>query len=117
MLRLDKKEIIMSQWQLKLEIKDIMEKLRSEEFTLQDGAKEIIKRLETFRPVIEKKFADYLYEYEEVIENFEIFSEDSEMNEEVEEFDYRLKRLYDWGDMKLNNDIIGGKAMCWINNL
>jgi hypothetical protein len=115
MVKLDKKEIIMSRWQLRLEIKDIMEKMRSDEFTLQDGAKEIIKRLETFRPIIEKKFADYLYEYEEAIEEFEIFAEDEGMNDETEEFDYRLERLYDWGDMPLDSNF-GGKKMCWINN-
>jgi len=106
----------MSQWQLKLEIKDIMEKLRYDEFTLQEGAKEIVNRLEKLRLVMESKFADYLTEFEEVIDDFEMFAEDDSMNDEVEEFDYRLGNLYDWGDIKLDNDIIGGKALCWINN-
>jgi hypothetical protein len=106
----------MSQWQMKLEIKDVMQKLRSNEFTLQNGAKEIIKRLEVLRPVVENKFADYLSEFENVIDDFKVFSEDESMNEENESFDYALDNLYDWGDIKLDNNYIGGRAMCWINN-
>jgi hypothetical protein len=106
----------MSQWQMKLEIKDVMQKLRSDEFTLQSGAKEIINRLEVLRPVVENKFADYLSEFENVIDDFKVFAEDESMNEENESFDYALDNLYDWGDIKLDGDYIGGKAMCWINN-
>ena len=106
----------MSQWQMKLEIKDVMQKLRSNEFTLQSGAKEIINRLEVLRPVVENKFADYLSEFENVIDDFKVFAEDESMNEENESFDYALDNLYDWGDIKLDGDYIGGKAMCWINN-
>jgi len=107
----------MSQWQMKLEIKDVMQKLRSNEFTLQSGAKEIINRLEVLRPVVENKFADYLSEFENVIDDFKVFAEDESMNEENESFDYALDNLYDWGDIKLDGDYIGGRAMCWINNL
>ena len=106
----------MSQWQMKLEIKDVMQKLRSDEFTLQSGAKEIINRLEVLRPVVENKFADYLSEFENVIDDFKVFAEDESMNEENESFDYALDNLYDWGDIKLDGDYIGGRAMCWINN-
>ena len=106
----------MSQWQMKLEIKDVMQKLRSNEFNLQSGAKEIINRLEVLRPVVESKFADYLSEFENVIDDFKVFAEDESMNEENESFDYALDNLYDWGDIKLDGDYIGGRAMCWINN-
>jgi hypothetical protein len=105
----------MAQWQMKLELKDIMQKIRSKEFTLQDGAKEIIKRLEKLRPVVETKFVDYLTDFEDVIEDFKVFAEDDSINDEDEEFDYRLSNLYDWGDISLDNEF-GGKKMCWINN-
>jgi TRAP-type mannitol/chloroaromatic compound transport system substrate-binding protein len=105
----------MTQWQMTLEMKDIMQKLRSNEFTLQEASKEIIRRLEKLRPKVESKFADYLSDFEDVIDDFEVFAEDDSMNDETGEFDYRLSNLYDWGDISLDNKF-GGKKMCWINN-
>jgi len=102
----------MAQWQLKLILKDFWDKY-PEELTLQQVSQKLLERMNELRPEVEKRFPDYLDDFDNSIEDFELFAEDDSMNEEEEEFNYRLDNLYDWADISLDNTF-GGKKLCWI---
>lgn len=103
----------MAQWQMKLPLKDFWHKYPNE-LTLQQMAQKLIERLKELRPEVKRRFPDWIDDFDTCVEDFEIFAEDETMNNEEDEFDYRLANLYDWADIRLDNNVIGGRKMCWI---
>ena len=99
----------MSDWQHKLELKDLHNKYRAGELTPEALGKEVSKRLtaliERNRPPISE---DLLSEAEDIASEFE------NGIEEVDDYDNVLARLYDWADTSLDGKF-GGKKLCWIN--
>ncbi len=89
----------MANWQNTIDISGI---LHNDDTTINDKGKELAKRIQEFGHF--EKYRDPLndiaMQFEEV--------------ESVEEFDYLLDELYDWGDTPLD-DNWNGRKMCWIN--
>jgi len=92
----------MSQWQSRLDLKDLWTRRKEGKLTIQQLAKAIAKRIRK-HPFYERE-EDTL---EEIALNFECCEED------VEEFDNILSDLYDWANTPLDNNF-GGKKMCWV---
>ena len=98
----------MAQWQRTLAIKDEWQAAQNGEITQQKLAGVIADRLNVI--------GSYANEYvenlrQELVEQFLGFSEDE--TADVRDFDYLMSDLYDWADMKLD-DQWNGKKVCWI---
>jgi hypothetical protein len=103
----------MAQWQMKIDLSDFWNKY-PEEMNLKETAEKLVERLELVRAEVENKFPDYLDELDDIISDFELFEEDPDADDNLDEFNYRLDSLYDWADTKLDNEF-NGKKLCWIN--
>lgn len=100
----------MAQWQRKLDLSDVWKKAQNNEITTLELAKELVNRLQKL-----KKFNNWVDdETESIIECFVDFIDCAEDNKD--EFDYCMNELYDWGDMKLDENW-NGKKVCWINTI
>ena len=104
----------MANWQMVLDVSDFWDKY-PEELRLHELAGKLIERLNKLRPEVESGFPEWLYEFDNCMEDFEIFAEDDTMDYEIEEFDYRLSNLYDWADTSLDSEF-GGRKLCWIKS-
>jgi oligoendopeptidase F len=93
----------MSQWQSRLDLKDLWKKRDEGSISIKELAQEVAKRIRKNK---------FYKKYEEVLEEIAIAFEDCE--EDVEEFDNILNDLYDWADIPLDNNF-GGKKICWIS--
>ena len=98
----------MANWQSRLNLKDVWPAAKEGRITPQKLAATIAKRLRRLSPC---KNQDILDERDEIADEFEAFSEDP--TADTDEFDSIMERLYDWGDIKLDNDW-PPKAVCWI---
>jgi hypothetical protein len=98
----------MSQWQRHLDIKYIWKLAEDEEITPQELAKQVAERLEKL-PVF--NIVDVDEELEEIILELKDFSDCDDVT--FDDFDDIMSRLYDWGDISLD-DKFGGKKVCWI---
>lgn len=98
----------MSDWQRTLDIQDSWQKALDFEISYQELAGVIAEKLKAL-----KKFDEEDIEYDKagLIEDFEIASEDDELEEDG--INYLMSNLYDWGDVKLDNKF-GGKKVCWV---
>lgn len=97
----------MANWQSKLDLKDVWNKV-SKEITLQELSKIIAKRLRKLKPTKDKGI---LEERDDIADEFEGLSLDK--NAGFNDFDSIMERLYNWGDIKLNNSFPPDK-ICWI---
>ncbi len=90
----------MANWKYRIDISNI---LHTDTYpAINDKGKELAKRIRAF-PHFEEHgdpLNHIAWQFEEV--------------EDVEEFDYILDDLYDWGDIALDDNWNGSK-MCWIN--
>ncbi len=103
----------MANWKFRLDLKDVWEKLDSEEIPISEGGL-----------IIEAKINDLISKInpnnnEEIEEEFaldELFDIATNMASvvDVEDFDCQMGRLYDWGDTKLSNRKWPEDRMCWI---
>jgi len=94
----------MANWQYRLNLKDLWKAKEEGNITIQELGKKVAERIENL-PCF-KKYEDDL---KTIIMDFETV-------ESVEEFDYILEELYDWGDMRLPTP--QGqmqRKMCWIS--
>lgn len=95
----------MSNWKNKLNLKDIWKAREESNITIQELGKQVAKRIE--HAPFYKKYEDDL---EEIVYGFK------DCGEDVEEFDYVLGRLYDWGDINLLTRLGQmQRKMCWIS--
>lgn len=100
----------MSDWRRKLDFSDYTEKYDEGELSIQEFAKIVAEKLKGLRDFddfgIDCAKDDLIFEFEDIAEDGEgFYGED--------EFNYVLNRLYDWGDISLD-DKFGGKKVCWI---
>ena len=95
----------MSDWQCKLDLKDVWNKY-PDEIEIQELCKIVAKRLRELKPP-----AQVMDERDNIADEYEIMSIDKDLT--VEEFDNIMQDLYDWGDISLDNKF-GGKKVCWI---
>ena len=103
----------MSDWQFKLELKDIFESngyLSSDDelpknilHTFLERSKKLLENIKESRW---KYHATYLLEQIEGMENSPFVS--------VGDFNNILDHLYDWGDISLDSNF-AGKKLCWIS--
>ena len=98
----------MSNWQSKLDLTDVWDKY-PDEMTIPELSKIICERLRKLNPV---RMADWIIEEKESIaDEFEIMSTGDDATEE--EFNDQMNRLYDWGDIRLNDKFMSDNV-CWI---
>lgn len=101
----------MSDWQLRLDLKDVWDKY-PDEITIQELSKTIVQRLKKLETNVMTWFTDeVVHGWSDLIYEFEIMSTDKELTEE--EFNNTMDTLYDWGDLHLDEKF-GGKKVCWI---
>ncbi len=108
----------MSDWQHRIELKDLHDKYQNREITILTLAREILSRIKLLQEEIEKKAdpTELLY-LEKLLEIEDLFEELSlDTNADIEDYDFILNKFYDWADTKLD-DLWNGKTMCWINTL
>ena len=103
----------MADWQMKIDVSDFWDKY-PEELSLKEIAEKLVERLEQIKPSVEKRFPNFTEDLERVIELFEEFIRDDDLNSDVEEFDDRLSELYDWADSPLDDRLFGGRKLMWI---
>jgi len=101
----------MAEWNSKLDLTDIWDNyVGTGKMSVQELALEISKRLAKLD--INTSHIGIISKRDEICIDFEYFSEDD--NASVNEFDYIMEDLYDWGDWRLDNKLFGGKKVCWI---
>ena len=94
----------MSDWQNRLDLKDLWKARRENDMPVQDMAKQVAIRIRKM-----KCYKDYEDKLDDIATEFE------ECDENVGEFDGILEELYDWADTPLETP--KGemqKKICWI---
>lgn len=98
-----RKDLIMSNWRYRLELKDLWKAKKRGDLTIQELGKKVAKRIEKL-PCY-KKYEDELME---IVIGFEIV-------ESIAVFDYYLGELYDWADKCLPTPKgFMQKKICWV---
>ena len=99
----------MTNWQRQLDLKPEWQQALGGKITTQQLAKVVIERLKALKP-----FGDYEIDSikEDLIEQFEMLAEDQDAD--INEFDYIMQDLYNWGDTKISGDFSNAKKVCWI---
>jgi len=103
----------MANWKFKLDLKDVWKKLESKEISIADGGRVIEERIQSLISEINPNDNEKIEEIFALDELLDIAT-DMAFVEDVEDFDYQMERLYDWGDMKLSNEKWPEDKMCWI---
>ena len=93
----------MTNWLNKLDVSDLWKLYDDDEITMQECAKRLAIRVEALYNTCVSLTTD-LDNLEEIKERFEEISQDETAT--LEEFNYIMADLYDWGDLRHN---------CWIN--
>jgi len=95
----------MANWKYKLDLKDIWGKYDTGEMTVNEIGVEIANRIKKL-PCYNDD--DYFFELDDIATAFECV-------DNVEEFDYAMENLYNWGDIewKPSKTIMKFK-LCWI---
>lgn len=99
----------MSKWQRELDIKDAWEKTSDGEMSYKDLARVMLDRLQKLTPFadldIEAEKTDIIDELECLVNHpDDLFAED---------IDDVIERIYDWGDIQLDNEW-NPKKVCWV---
>lgn len=105
--------ISMTDWQRKIDIHELWKQREDDEnsVTLQQLAGEIARQLKGLTPF--RAPNEYLNDKRnELAEEFEDMAESTDVD--VEDFDYLLSALYDWGDIKISGGFFDAKTVCWI---
>lgn len=99
----------MANWQRHLKLQPEWGQAQDEEISPQELAAVIAKRLKALMP-----FKDGYAEQQrlDLVDDFEAAAEDADLT--VNDFDYLMSELYDWGDIRLD-DKWNGKKVCWID--
>jgi len=104
----------MTQWQRTLNLLPEWSEASDDELSLKNLSKVIADRLENLVPFTGD--LEYIEDEKEIlIEDFRNLADSDD--EDVEEFDYFMENLYDWGDMVINvnkNNPLHAKKVCWI---
>ena len=109
----------MTDWQFRLEFRDLWKDERDGKISLLDVSKGVVERIKALAPVIRKRKDEMYQDAADDLENdilpmFEELVE--EENEDTEDFDFALSYLYDWADGRLDDEW-NGKKVCWVNTL
>ena len=101
----------MANWQRRIHLNPEWEQAQEEKISPQELAAVIAKRLKALTP-----FKDEYPEQQrlDLVDDFEAAAEDAYLT--VRDFDYLMNELYDWGDMRLD-DNWNGKKVCWIDTM
>lgn len=96
----------MAKWQRELDLSDVWPRAESGELSACQLAGTVADRLAALAPI--PAVEDIR---QELIESFRILADFPDLD--GDEFDAQLERLYDWGDIALD-DKWNGKKVCWI---
>lgn len=98
----------MSDWQYVLDLTDVWD---NKKFSHQVLSAIIAERLVALKMPEDDEIFDQRYE---IAAEFEMLTTDSILD--IEDFNYVMDMLYDWGDESLDS-IFGGKKVCWIKTI
>lgn len=101
----------MANWQRKLRLQPEWGQRQDNEITAHQLAAAIARKLRALRPFHDESIDD---ERDEIADEFDAFSRDAEAD--VDDFDDVMTRLYDWGDIRLD-DNWNGKKVCWVDSI
>lgn len=105
----------MEQWQMEIDFTLSKKAYRDGTLSLEDFAESVAKLLTASLPKAKKIDEEMAQDLEyNVIPLFEEIAEATDIVYTVNDFDNALEALYDWADTRLDDDLIGGKRMCWI---
>ena len=100
----------MSNWQRELNLLPEWEQAKNREITPSQLAKVIGERILALKPF--DKHSEEELERVFLGEDFLDMATDPRLR--VEDFDIMMESLYDWGDTPLDDNLFGGKKVCWI---
>ena len=97
----------MGKWQNKLELKDLWKAREEKKISVSELAREIAKRIRTL-----PCYDDYDLELEDISTEFET------IDNNVDDFDNVLERLYDWADTPLPTPRgEWQRRLCWVSTV
>lgn len=99
----------MAQWQRKLDLADVWS-MGKDESKIPELSGIVAGRLKALAPFGDEDVDD---EREDIVSDFEELSKMGAGDASFDDFNTTLDRLYDWGDMKLDDEW-NGKKVCWI---
>jgi len=113
----------MARWQFTLELGEFYHKYSPDgdgEITLSELAGKVAEKIKELAPRIIKlaKRRTIYWGLGEELENeiLPLFEEIAENcgDDDIEDFNYAMEQLYDWADIKLDNEW-NGKRVCWVD--
>lgn len=101
----------MANWQRHIYLNPEWEQAQEGEISTRELATVVSKRLKALTP-----FKDEYVEQSrlDLVDEFEAAAEDADLT--VDDFDYLMNELYDWGDIRLDGNW-NGKKVCWIDTM
>lgn len=105
----------MANWQRHLDIADAWKDAKKGALGIRELSKFIAARLKALRPLHHEEVDELR---DELVEEFDALAADkgSDDDDLTECFDELMERLYNWGDLKLD-DNWNGKKVCWIDTI
>ena len=105
----------MANWKMKVDFSELWEKKKKNEITTQELSVEVVKGLNKLKNgfILTKGLKNELVT---IIDGFDFLSVDNSAT--IDDFDYWLERLYDWGDTEI--EPVGHfpkNKLCWINTI
>lgn len=99
----------MANWQRTIKLNPEWDQCGDDEITRQELAASIARKLNALRPIPDDGSEERRLE---LVDTFEGMGGDEDLSER--EFNGMMDELYDWGDMRLD-DNWNGKKVCWID--
>jgi hypothetical protein len=84
-----------------------------EELTVAECAEKAVEVLKQHKDFVHNNFPNYEDDFDEIIDEFESITESDDPD--IDDFNYVMDDLYDWGDISLDSDKIFGRKLCWVN--
>lgn len=105
----------MAQWQMEIDFTQSKKAYGDGTLSLEDFAGSVAKTLKASLPKARRIDAEMAQDLEyNIIPLFEEIEEATDVVYTVDDFENALEALYDWADTGLDDNLFGGKKMCWI---
>lgn len=103
----------MANWQRTVRLNPEWDQAKDGEITCQQLAKSISAKLRMIQP-FKSELEEVTDSLAEIIDHFDALAEDGSAG--IREIDCAMQELYDWGDMRID-DNWNGKKVCWIDTM
>lgn len=100
----------MADWQRTLYLQPEWDQASDDGIALGTLAGVIAKRLRALKP-FDDEYLDGMRD--DIADEFESLRDDPDADRDW--FNAVMDNLYDWADMRLDGDVLGGKKVCWVD--